>query len=341
MAARNISFNSIMQDLKKGNYSNLYYLYGDEPYFIDCITDYIENNALAEEEKCFNSVVLYGMDTTMQCVIDNARSYPMMAERRVVIVKESASLFKDEKDTSVLESYLRNPSPYTILVFTNKKGKLDRRTKLAGQIEKSGVIFESAAVKDDQIISFINDYLTARGKRTDNKSCNLIAEAIGNDLCRICNELDKLLVAAGENDTISSDLIEKIIGVSKDFNLWEFRKALSTKDELKVNTIAAYFDRNTKEYPIYKVTAVLFPFFQNLLISYWAPDKSVNGLMAFTKINYYEAQDCAVALRNYKAVKVMEIISKLRMTDAASKGFETTGNGADGLLKELVFFILH
>lgn len=341
MASSSISFNSVMQNLKKGEYSNLYYLYGEEPYFIDCITDYIENNALAEEERDFNQIVLYGLETTMQCVVDNARSYPMMAERRVVIVKECASLFKDENSCSMLEDYLRKPSPATILVFTNKNGKLDRRTKLAGQIEKCGVLFESKAVKESQVLGFISDYLSARGKSIDNKNCNLILEAVGTDLCRIANELDKLAVAAGQENIVSSFLIEKIIGINKDFNLWEFRKALSEKDELKVNTIATYFDRNCKEYPIQKITAVIFPFFQNLLISYWSPDKSVQGLMSFLKVNYYEAEDCCNATRHYKAVKVMEIITKIRMTDAASKGFETTGNGADGLLKELVFFILH
>ncbi len=339
-AAKGISYGSIMQDLKSGQYAPVYYLYGDEPYYIDRITDFIENNALEEESRDFNQVVLYGLDTTMMQVIDNARAYPMMAQRRVVIVKESAPLFRTESMTGILENYLQNPSEQTVLVFTNKHGKIDRRTRISAMLEKTGVVFESAPVKEEKIPDFVKEYVNAQGKDIDNKSCSLMVEAIGADLCRITNELDKLIIVCKDDPAITPQIIEEHIGISKDFNIWEFRKALAEKDVLKANRIAVYFDGN-KDYPIQKITSMLFPFFQNLLISYWAPQKTDRGLMSFLKVNYYEAVDCLSALKRFTASKVIAIISKIRQTDAASKGFETTGAGANGLLTELVYFILN
>lgn len=312
---------------------------GDEPYYIDELTDLLTDTVLPEEERDFNQTVLYGMETDVASVITLARSFPMMSEYQLVVVKEAQKLAKIDE----LEIYARNPLSTTILVLNYKDGAYDKRKKLSAAIEKNGVIFESKKIPEYKIPAFVSSYIQSKGLSIDQKSSQMLSDYLGNDLSKLTNEIAKLFIAipSGQKQ-ITAELIEENIGISKDFNNFELLKAIIEKDIFKVNQIADYFEKNPKNNPLVMTMAILFNFFSNLMICYWAKNKTEQGIAAELGFrNPYQAKDYVIALRNYNAFKCMEIISLLRTYDAKSKGVDNNSTPDGQLLKELLFRMTH
>jgi len=334
-----MTFEQIITDIRARKFSPVYLFMGDEPYYIDELTSLIENSVLPEEEKDFNQHILYGMETDVTSVITLARSFPMMSEYQLIIIKEAQNLSKIDD----LEIYAKNPLRSTILVLNYKNGTLDKRKKLSAAIDKNGVIFESKKIPDYKIPAFISSYVQTKGLGIDQKSAQMLSDYLGNDLSKLTNEIAKLLIAipAGEK-RITAELIEENIGISKDFNNFELLKAVVDKNIFKVNQIADYFEKNPKNNPLVVTLVVLFNFFSNLMICYWAKNKTEQGIAAELGFrNPYQAKDYTTALRNYNAYKCMEVISLLRTYDAKGKGFGNVSVKDGELLKELLYKITH
>lgn len=337
---KNTTYEGIMRDLKARKFAPVYYLMGDEPYYIDKITDFIADNVLPPEERDFNQTVMFGSDVSAAQVADVARRYPMMADLQVVIVKEAQSL----RNTEPLEFYLQKPLKSTILVMCHKNGTIDRRKKLAAVVERTGVLFESKKLRERDLPAFIENYLRAKGASIDSKSQQVIADSIGADLNRLVGELDKLLIALPADDRrVTPAVVERQIGVSKDFNAFELRDAIVNKNVFKANQIVKYFDENPKAGNIYSFIPMLFNYFQNLLVAFYCPQKgSPDALAKWLDLrSAWAAKDYMTGMRNFKATKVLQIIYKIREIDAKSKGLDNPNTPPEELMKELIFFILH
>ena len=339
MAKQEITCEDILKELRAKQYRPIYYLMGEEPYYIDVIADYIADHVLTETEKDFNLTVIYGGDVDSASVINAAKRYPMMSEYQVVIVKEAQAIRNMEE----LSFYLQHPLNSTILVICHKHGVLDRRKKLAAAIEKCGILFESKKIKDSQLPAFINGYMKRKGVDMDPKATAMIAEFVGTDLHRLTGELDKLIITLGKGrGRVSPELVERNIGISKDYNNFELRSALVEKDILKANKIVRYFEENPKTNPIQMTLSLLFGFFSNLMLAYYAPEKSEQGVADFLELkNAWQAREYLSAMRKYSGVKTMQIIEELRYTDAKSKGVGNSSAQDGELLRELIFKILH
>ncbi len=334
-----MSFEQIISDIRSRKFSPIYLFMGDEPYYIDELTDMLTATVLPEEERDFNQTILYGMETDVASVITLSRSFPMMSEYQLVVVKEAQNLSKIDE----LEVYAKNPLHTTILVLNYKNGTLDKRKKLSAAIEKNGVIFESKKIPEYKIPAFITSYIQTKGLTIDQKSAQMLSDYLGNDLSKLTNEIAKLLIAipAGQQ-RITAELIEENIGISKDFNNFELLKAIIDKNIYKVNQIADYFEKNPKNNPLIVTLVVLFNFFSNLMICYWAKNKTEQGIAAELGFrNPYQAKDYVAALRNYNAFKCMEIIALLRTYDAKCKGVNNISASDGELLKELLYKITH
>lgn len=333
-----ITYEQIMTDLRRKAYRPVYFLMGEEAYYIDQISDYIQNNILDESEVDFNLSILYGKDVDIDTVINAAKRYPMMAEFQVVIVKEAQLI----KDWESLSYYLAKPLKSTILCFCYKYGKPDGRRIWVQDLNKHAVVFESKKLYDNQIGQWIRNYLGEKKVRITEKAEMMLTEFLGTDLSKIANELDKLLITKAPNELqITPELIEKNIGISKDFNVFELQDALIKKDILKVNRIVRYFGENKKSNPIQMVLAQLFNFFSNLMMFHYLPDKSPAVVASELKVNPYFTKDYIQAAKSFNAWKTMQIISEIRTTDARSKGIDDTGTESAYLLKELTYKILH
>ena len=339
--AKNVSFESIMRDLEAGKFAPVYYLMGDESYYIDKIADYIADHALRPEERDFNQTVVFGSDVNASQIADLARRYPMMAERQVVIVKEAQNI----KNTEALERYFAQPMASTVLVMCHKNGKVDgRKSGYVKTIKSHGILFESMKLKDRELPGFIENYLRTRRVKIDAKSVQMIAENIGADLSRLVGELDKVIISLpDENKVVTPQVVEEQIGVSKEFNGFELRDAIVNRNVFKANQIIKYFDENPKAGSIYSFLPLLFNYFQNLMIAYYAPNnKSQEGVAEWLEFkNPWQAKDYMTGMRNYSGMKVMQIISKMRESDAKSKGLDNPKTPAGELMKELIFYILH
>jgi DNA polymerase-3 subunit delta len=334
------TYESILSDLSEGKFAPLYILMGEESYFIDKITDFIAQNALREEERDFNQTVCFGSDVSAAAVADMARRYPMMAERQVVIVKEAQNI----KQWDQLEQYFEKPQPTTVLVIAYKNGTIDGRKKILTKAQNAGaVIFESKKLYERDLPVFMVDYLKRHQATIDHKSCQMIAEHIGSDLSRLTSELDKVCLSMPEDSRhITPEVVEEQIGVSKDFNGFEFRSAIANRDILKANQILKYFDSNPKSGGPFMLIPLLFNFFQNLMLAHYAPQKTDSGVAQFLDLrNAWGAKEYMIGLRNYSGMKTMQIIQKIRETDAKSKGLDNPNTPVGDLMKELVFFILH
>ncbi len=333
-----VTYEEIISDLKNRIFKPVYFLAGEEPYYIDLITEYIQEKVLPEDEKAFNQIILYGDDTNISAIIDTARRFPMMASHQVLIIKEAQSL----KKLDDLVIYLEKPLLSTILVFSYKYKTIDKRTKLYKTLESNGVYFESARIRDYLIPAWIERYLMGKGIKTDPSASAMLTEYLGTDLHKIVNELDKLLITlpAGK-PFITTELIEKNIGISKDYNNFELQKAIGEKNILKANMIVHYFANNPKDNPITLSIASLFGFFSKLLTFHYLTDKSKNNAAAVLKINPFFVKDYENSASKYNVSKTVQIISLLRTYDMKSKGFNDPGTDPGELLKELVFRILH
>ena len=338
---KTITYEGIMADLKAGIYAPVYYLMGDESYYIDKITEFIAENALQPEERDFNQTIMFGSDVTAAQVADAARRYPMMAERQVVIVKEAQNL----KQTDPLEKYFKNPSPQTVLVLCHKNGTIDgRKREFVKSIREAGILFESKKLRDRDLPFFIEGYLRQRQVSIDPKSIQLIADAIGADLSRLTSELEKVIISLPQEDRrVTPQVVEEQIGVSKDFNAFELRDAIVNRNVYKANQIIKYFDNNPKAGSIYSFLPILFSYFQNLMIAFYAPKKqSQEGVAEWLELRSpWAAKDYMTGLRNYSGMKVLQIISKIWEIDAKSKGLDNPNTAPGDLMKELIFYILH
>ena len=340
MAQAGVTFDSVMSALKKREFKPVYYLMGDESYYIDQISEWIANNVLQPEERDFNQTVLFGSDVNASQIVDEARRYPMMAEYHVVIVKEAQNI----KHTEPLEKYFKQPMPSTILVMCHKNGKVDgKKRNYVKAIQEAGILFESMKLKEWTLPPFIEKYLQERQVTIDQKSTQLIADSIGSDLSRLTSELDKVILSLPESDKrITPQVVEDQIGVSKDFNGFELRAAIVSRNVFKANQIIKYFDNNPKAGSIYAFLPLLFNFFQNLMIAHYCPKKdSQEALAQWLEIQPWGARDYLTGLKNYSGMKVMQIISKMREIDAKSKGLDNPNTPPGELMKELIFFILH
>ena len=339
MAKQEITCDDILKELRAKQYRPVYYLMGEEPYYIDLIADYITDNILTETEKEFNLTVVYGADVDIATVINAAKRYPMMSEHQVVVVKEAQNIRNMEE----LSYYLQKPLLSTILVICHKHGVLDRRKKLAAEIEKTGVLFESKKVKDAQMPAFITSYMKRKGIDVEPKATAMLADFVGADLSRLTGELEKLIITLPKGHTrVTPEQIEKNIGISKDYNNFELRSALVEKDVLKANKIIKYFEENPKTNPIQMTLSLLFGFFSNLMLAYYAPEKSEQGIANMLGLRTpWQAKDYLAAMRRYNGVKTMQIIGEIRYADAKSKGVGNPSLSDGDILRELVFKILH
>lgn len=335
MAAK---YEEIISDLKRRIFKPVYFLAGEEPYYIDLISDYIEDKVLSEADKAFNQIIVYGDDTNISAIIDTARRFPMMSSHQVVIVKEAQTLKKIEE----LAVYLLNPLLSTLLVFCYKYKSIDKRTKLFKTLETNAVYFESPRLRDYQIPAWIDRYLMTKGIKSEPSASAMLTEYLGTDLHKIVNELDKLLItlSAGK-PVITNALIEKNIGISKDYNNFELQKAIGEKNILKANMIVRYFADNPRDNPITLSIASLFSLFSKILTYHYLTDKSKNNVAATLGVNPFFVRDYENAASKYNARKTVQIISLLRTFDLKSKGFGDPGTDPGDLLKEMVFRILH
>ncbi len=337
---KTVTYEGIMRDLKARKLVPIYYLMGEESYYIDKIADYIAENVLQPEERDFNQTVLFGSDVTAAQIVDVAKRYPMMSNFQVVIVKEAQNI----KNTEALEHYLQNPLASTVLVMCHKNGSIDKRKKLPAIVEKAGILFESKKLRERDLPSFIENYLKAKGASIDPKSQQIIADSVGADLSRLVGELEKLLIALPENDKrVTPQVVEDQIGVSKDFNAFELRDAIVNRNIFKANQIMKFFDNNPKAGSIYSFLPMLFNYFQNLLIAYYCPQKNNQEALAkwLDLRSAWGAKDYMTGMRNYTGMKTMQIISKIREIDAKSKGLDNPNTPPGELMKELLFFIFH
>ncbi len=334
---------SVIKDLQNRKYAPVYFLQGEEPYYIDLISDYIEKNCLSESEKGFNQTVLYGKDVNMNTILLNAKRFPMMSERQVVIVKEAqeiSDLGKEAGDKQ-LDAYLQNPLPSTILVFAHKYKSLDGRKGLAKTMDKFAILVNSKKLYDNNLPEWVVGYLSGKSYKVSQKAAIMIADYIGNNLSRIANEMDKLLINLKPGEEVNEDLVEKHVGISKEYNVFELQKALITKDVLKANRIVNYFDANPKNNPLIPIVTVLFNFFSKLLVLHGTENKAEGNIAKELGVNPYFAKDYITAGRAYSVGQVARIIHAIRQADMASKGIDSVSSSEGQILKELVFKILH
>lgn len=334
-----MTFEQIKGEIRARKFRPIYLLMGEEPFFIDQLTSLLTDTVLPIEERDFNQTIVYGADTDVASVIALARSFPMMSDYQVVVVKEAQNLSKIDE----LAHYAQNPLKSTILVINYKGGTIDKRKKLWGEVEKHGVVLESAKIPDYKMPAFIVSFLQSKGLSIDGKAAQMLTDYLGNDLSKLDNEIAKLQIALPATQTqITAEIIEDNIGISKDYNNYELLKATVEKDIFKINQIADYFDKNPKNNPMIVTLSVLFNFFSNLMICYWAKNKTAEGLAAELGFrNPYQGRDYATAIKNYNAFKCMEIISLLRAYDAKCKGIDNVSTSDGELLKELLYKMTH
>ncbi len=338
MAKQEFTYEQILTDLRKKNYSPVYFLMGEESYYIDYISDFIQRNVLAETEKEFDQTILYGKDVDIVTVINAAKRYPMMASHQVLIIKEAQLI----KEWDNLIHYLSNPLKSTILVFCYKYGTPDKRKKWVQEISKVGVVYESVKLRDYEIGAWITKYCKSKNVNIDDKAVAMLSEFLGTDLSKLVNELEKLvLTKTADIQRITPELVEKNIGISKDFNVFELQAALINKDILKANRIIRYFSENKKSNPLVLVLAQLFKFFSDLMLYHYLPDKNQSAVASELKINPYFVKDYQKAAQSFGAWKTMNIISFIRETDARYKGIDNPSTDEADLMKELIFKILH
>ncbi len=337
----------IIRDLDSKNYKSVYFLMGEESYFIDQITDYAEENILNEASRTFCQTIVYGRDVTMEQVVSLSKSFPMMGDRQVVIVKEAQDMKefksrKQEDESDEMKSiihYLNHPTPSTVLIFNYKNNTLDKRKKLYKLFEKTGVVFSSEKIKEYKLAEWIEKYVATRGFKINHNASQMLAEYLGTDLSKVTNAVNKLAIILPVKSEITPQVIEENIGISKDYNQWELNKALGQKDVMKANRIIQYFEANPKANPIQRVLPALYVYYSKLAWFISLPDKrsATNdlGLSSFAINEYKDAST------RYSAQKVERIIGFIRESDKKSKGVNNVSTDDGDILKELVYKILH
>lgn len=333
----------ILADIKARKFAPVYFLQGEETFYIDLISDLIEANALNEAEKGFNQVVVYGKDAAMAMILTHARRFPMMAERQVVIVKEAQDIQDLNKDTGarLLLDYVAKPVPSTILVLCHKHKTLDKRRELGKKIDQLTTSINSKKLYDNQLPDFVVEYTKDKKISIDDRAVLTLCEYVGNDLHRIANEIDKLSLTLSGGSTISAEQVMNQVGVSKEYNIFELQKAILHRDTLLANRIVNFFESNTKKNPMIPVVAYLFSFFSKLLAATQAADKSERGLVSALKISPYSAKDYSLALRQFSPEKIVDSISFIKEADLKLKGVNSGSDTEGQVFRELVYKILH
>ena len=332
-----ITYEEIISNLQKKIYHPIYFLMGEETYFIDKISDYIADHVLTDAEKGFNQTVLYGKDLEPNTIIGNARRFPMMANYQVIIVREAQNIKKIEE----LEPYVKNPLNSTVLVVNYKYKTLDKRKTFTKLLDQKGVLFESKKIYDNQLPNWISTYLKAQGYTIAPQAAAMISEYLGADLSKVANELDKLIISLPAGSQITPDQVEKNIGISKEFNVFELQNALGERDLLKANRIINYFGANQSGNPGPVVISSLFGYFSKILNYHFLEDKSQNNVASVLGVHPFFVKTYVAAAKNYSIKKLVEIISILREYDMKSKGWENVSASQADLQREMIYRILH
>ena len=335
-----ITYLDIVRDVKDGKFAPIYLLMGDEDYYIDQTSQYILDQALKQEERDFNYDLLYGAETRSSDILSIAQQFPMMADRRVVMVRE----FQSMRDKDALTAYAKNPNPTTVLILCHKHGKLDGHRNFTSEIKKNGgVVYDSRRPYDRELPPFVTNYIQRRGKTIDSAAVQMICDHVGCDLSRLSAELDKLIMALpnGEN-RVGVTLVEELTGMNKDFNNYELQNALARRDVYKANQIVKYFDSNPRSFALPVTLISLFNLFSEVLLAYFSPEQTDDGIAQYLGRPTWQARQAIIpARKNYSGQKVINIISEITQTDAKSKGVGGNKSTPGDLLKELIFFILH
>lgn len=333
----------VLKDLKSGKYAPIYFLQGEEPFFIDQISNFIEKNAIAEHEKSFNQVVMYGKEATMNVILSNARRFPMMSERQVVIVKEAQNipnLGKEEVD-GLLLNYLQNPLPSTILVFAHKYKKIDGRKPLAKELDKKAILVTSEKIKDFQLPAWIEAYVKSQGHNIDTNTSSFLADSIGNNLELIANELTKIFINFTEPTLLTKDHIQKYVGINKEYNNFELLKAIGFRDMVKANKIIHYFSQNPKSNPLIPMLALIYNYFAKIALIHANKNLGEAELAKITGVNPYFLKEYKSAAKNYHLGKVIDCFGYIQEADLRSKGVDSGGMDEAEILREMIFKIMH
>ncbi len=333
----NSGYSAIIERIKARHYAPIYLLMGEEPYFIDSISNHIADRVLTESQQSFNRIVLYGGETTVDAIVEHAKRYPILSDYQLVIVREAQQLYHA---IDRLSAYAENPLASTLLVLNYKYKKLDARKKLYKLIERNGVIFESKPLYADAVPAWIASELRARGYSIDERASHLLSEFLGSDLSRIDKELRKLALVVPKGQRITAEIIECNTGISKDYNNFELLRAVGSREVKKAHQIVNYFSANSKAHPLSLTLSLLYNFFTHLITYHTEPDKSVQHISNKLGVSRFFVGDYRIASRNYRLKKAIQCISYIREADARSKGVGALANHF-GILKELVFKIMH
>jgi len=345
-----VTFEKIIQDVREGKYSPIYFLMGEEPFFIDVVSNYIESKVLTEDEKEFNFNVFYGKDASMLEIISAARRFPMMSRYNLIVVREAQSLKnispRGDEDSfnaeyEALLKYVEKPLSSTILVFCHKYKTIDGRKKLAKLISDKGVLFESKRIYDDKLPAWIDKYVRGKGYTINLKAAQILADHLGTDLAKVTNEIQKLFLDIDKGQEITPEIIEDRIGISKDFNVFELQKALGTLNHVKAYRIARYFGANQKSNPMVMTVTLLHQYFTKLMIYHYTPDRSERGLSSALGVNPFFVKEYHLAAKNFPPARIEKVFSFLLECDLKSKGVGVSSTDHGELLVELVFKILN
>jgi DNA polymerase-3 subunit delta len=333
----------ILTDLKSKKYAPVYFLQGEETFYIDVIADYVEANVLSDAEKGFNQVIVYGKDATMATILTHARRFPMMAERQVVIVKEAQDIQDLGKDIGgkLLLDYLTKAVPSTVLVFCHKHKSLDKRKELGKKIDQYAVTINTKKLYDNQLPEFVGEYCKDKKVSIDDRAIQALCEFVGNDLHRLANEVDKMVISLAPGESITAERIMSQVGVSKEYNIFELQKAILQRDTLLANKIVNYFERNTKKNPMIPVVAYLFSFFSKVLAATQATDKSDKGLASELKVSPYAVRDYSLALRQFPLPKIIDNIASIKDADLKLKGVNNGSADEGQIFRELVWRLMN
>ncbi|MEQ8906801.1 DNA polymerase III subunit delta [Ekhidna sp.] len=336
-------YSEILRDINSGSFAPVYFLQGEETFFIDNIIENIENTALDESQKSFNQIILYGKDTSLTDVIGAARRYPMMGERQVVIVKEAQEMrdWTKEAVQTLVVNYVENPLPSTILVFGYKYKTVDKRTKFGKSIEKNSVFLNAKKLYDNQVPDWIQGYCKSRGVKIDSGAVMMLSENIGNNLQRLANEIEKLLLNVKDGQEVSSAMVQKYVGISKDYNIFELQKALSAMNKLKALKIANYFASNPSNNPLVLTIYSLFSYYSKLLLVHHSQDKNEKTIASAIGVNPFFVKEYLQAARNYPVGKVVDNIKYLHEADMQSKGIGYATKKEGPVLTELVYKLMN
>lgn len=332
-----MEYQEIINGIRKKQFAPIYFLMGEEPYFIDMIADTIEEEALEEADRAFNQIVVYGRDVDVETVASHARSFPMMGDRMVVIVKEA----QDLKNIEEFEKHLDAIPKTTILVFAYKYKKLDKRKSFTKQVDKRGILFESKKLYDNNIPSWIQNNLNGMGYSITPKAVQMLADYLGTDLHKINNELVKLTIAVPKSKKIDDADVERNIGISKDYNVFELQNALGTRDVMKANRIVNYFGDNAKDNPLLVTAITLYGYFTKLLKGHYCADKSQSALAAALGVSPFFVKDYQLAMRNYSIADCVRCIAVLREFDLKAVGYNNGNVSEKDLYREMIFRLMH